>query len=159
VIQESTGKQNAQPYRFGIVVSRFNEFITKRLLDGALECLKENKAEQIHIAHCPGAFEIPSVAQQLALTDSFDAIICLGCIIRGETPHFDYIAQAVASGISRVSLDCKLPVTFGVLTTENVDQAIARAGAKTDNKGWEAALAAIELADLYKSLSSKNPPR
>jgi 6,7-dimethyl-8-ribityllumazine synthase len=111
--------------------------------------------KNIVVVHCPGAFEIPLLAQELALSKKFDAILCLGCIIRGETPHFDYIARSVSSAISRIGLAARMPVTFGVLTTDNAKQAIARAGAKNNNKGWEAAAAAIELADIFKHLPSK----
>lgn len=150
------GHLTASPFKFGIVVSRFNEFITKRLLDGAVDCLKRHGVQEqsVEIVHCPGAYEIPQVANQLARSEKYDAIICLGCIIRGETPHFDIIANAVSAGISRIALQTGTPLVFGVLTTESLEQAIDRAGAKSGNKGWEAALAAIELADVFKKLSS-----
>ncbi len=150
------GNLAAAPYRFGIVVSRFNEFITRRLLEAALNCLRRHGAAEsaIDVVYCPGAFEIAGVAQELAATDAYDAIICFGCIIRGETPHFDHVASAASSGIARVALETKTPVVFGVLTTENLEQAIDRAGAKGGNKGWEAAMTAIEMADLRKQLSS-----
>jgi len=151
------GNLSAASYSFGIVVSRFNEFITKRLLDGALDCLRRHGAgeKSIDVVHCPGAYEIPQVAQRLALSDKYDAVICLGCVMRGETPHFDYIAGAVSTGVERVALEAKIPIVFGVLTTDSLEQAIERAGGKGGNKGWEAALSAIELADLY----SKLPPK
>ncbi|MFI5253185.1 MAG: 6,7-dimethyl-8-ribityllumazine synthase [Bacteroidota bacterium] len=151
------GQLNASSSSFGIVVSRFNEFITKRLLDGALDCLRRHGAadDDVHIIYCPGAFELPQITQQLASSGSCDVIICLGCIIRGETPHFEYISSAVSTGLTRVSLESKLPVVFGVLTTDSLEQAIERAGAKAGNKGWDAALAAIELADLQKKLIQK----
>lgn len=151
------GKLSAAPYSFAIVVSRFNEFITKRLLDGALDCLRRHGAEEnaIDVIHCPGAFEIPQLALQLARSGKFDSVICLGCIIRGETPHFEFIASAVTDGISRVGMETGLPVIFGVLTTDTLEQAIERAGAKGGNKGWDAAMAAIELADLQKKISGK----
>lgn len=150
------GNLAAAPYRFGIVVSRFNEFITKRLLDAALNCLRRHGAPEtaIDVVYCPGAFEIASVAQQLAATQSYDAIICFGCIIRGETPHFDHVASAASSGIARVAVETRIPVIFGVLTTETLEQAIDRAGAKGGNKGWDAALTAIEMADLRSKISS-----
>ena len=151
------GSFSASPYRFGVVVSRFNEFITKRLLDAALECLRKHGARDkaIDIVYCPGAFEIPQTAQRLAQQKRHNAIICLGCIIRGETPHFEYIANAVSIGVGRVALEFHMPVVFGVLTTDSLEQAIDRAGAKGGNKGWDAALAAIELSDLQKKLSRR----
>jgi 6,7-dimethyl-8-ribityllumazine synthase len=151
------GHISAAPHSFGIVVSRFNEFITKRLLDAATDCLRRHGAEEdkIEIVFCPGAFEIPQVAQELAASERYDAVICLGCVIRGETPHFEYICNAVANGIERVALQSRVPVIFGVLTTDSLEQAIERAGAKAGNKGWDAALAAMELADLRKKISRK----
>ena len=151
------GQLNATNHSFGIVVSRFNDFITKRLLDGALDCLHRHGAadDAIRIVYCPGAFEIPHIVQQLASNGSCDVVIALGCIIRGETPHFEYICNAVSTGLTRVSLEVKLPVVFGVLTTDSLEQAIERAGSKGGNKGWDAALAAIELADLRNKLTPK----
>lgn len=151
------GHLSAESRTFGIVVSRFNEFITQRLLDGALDCLRRHGASEnkIDVVYCPGAFEIPQVAQYLTQSGKYDAVICLGCIIRGETPHFEYVANAASTGIARVALHSPVPVVFGVLTTDNLEQAIERAGSKGGNKGWDAALAAIELADLHKKLSSK----
>ncbi|OLD58798.1 MAG: 6,7-dimethyl-8-ribityllumazine synthase [Ignavibacteria bacterium 13_1_40CM_2_61_4] len=151
------GKLSAQPYSFAIVVSRFNEFITKRLLESALDCLRRHGAAEnaIDVFYCPGAFEIPQLAQQVARSDKFDAVICLGCVIRGETPHFEYVAAAVATGLERVALESSVPVTFGVLTAHSLEQAIDRAGGKAGNRGWDASLAAIELADLHKSISGK----
>ncbi|HYQ87117.1 MAG TPA: 6,7-dimethyl-8-ribityllumazine synthase [Bacteroidota bacterium] len=151
------GKLSAQPYSFAIVVSRFNEFITRRLLESALDCLRRHGAAEnaIDVFYCPGAFEIPQLAQQVARSGKFDAVICLGCVIRGETPHFEYVAAAVATGLERVALETPVPVTFGVLTTHSLEQAIDRAGGKVGNRGWDASLAAIELADLQKSISGK----
>ena len=151
------GHLSASSYSFGIVVSRFNEFITKRLLDAATDCLQRHGAQEdnIEVVYCPGAFEIPQVAQDLAAEQRNDAIICLGCIIRGETPHFEYISSAVSNGIERAALQTHIPIVFGVLTTDSLEQAIERAGAKGGNKGWDAALAAIELADLRKKISRK----
>ena len=151
------GNLSATPYRFGVVVSRFNEFITQRLLNGALDCLQRHGAteEKIEVIYCPGAFEIPQTVQQVAATGRFDAIICLGCVIRGETPHFEYIANAVSVGINRVALEARMPVVFGVLTTDSLEQAIERAGVKGGNKGWDAAMTAIEMADLQKKISPK----
>lgn len=152
------GNLSAAPYSFGIVVSRFNEFITARLCDAAVDCLRRHGAteQSIDVVYCPGAFEIPHVAQQLVKTAKYDAVICLGCVIRGATPHFDYIASAVSSGVERVAVQTTVPVMFGVLTTNTLEQAIERAGSKSGNKGWDAALAAIELADLQHKISSKN---
>ncbi|HEV8537500.1 MAG TPA: 6,7-dimethyl-8-ribityllumazine synthase [Bacteroidota bacterium] len=151
------GNLSAEPYTFGIVVSRFNEFITKRLLESALNCLRRHGATEqgIDIIYCPGAFEIPELAQRLANVGKYDAIICLGCVIRGETPHFEHVAGAVSSGVARVALESKMPVIFGVLTTDTLEQAIKRAGAKLGNKGWDAALAAIEMADLRRKISQE----
>ncbi len=151
------GNLSAAPYRFGIVVSRFNEFITQRLLAGALDCLHRHGApeENLEVVYCPGAFEIPQTVQQVAATGRFDAIICLGCVIRGETPHFEYIANAVSVGVSRAALEARMPVVFGVLTTDSLEQAIERAGSKGGNKGWDAAMTAIEMADLQKKISPR----
>jgi len=151
------GNLNAAPFSFAIVVSRFNEFITKRLLDGALDCLRRHGADEkaIEVVYCPGAFEIAQVTRQLGLTKKYDALICLGCIIRGETPHFEYIASAVTTGLTRLAQESDIPIAFGVLTTNTLEQAIDRAGAKNGNKGWDAALTAIELADVRKKISSK----
>jgi 6,7-dimethyl-8-ribityllumazine synthase len=155
------GHLNAGPYRFAIIVSRFNEFISKRLLESALDCLRRHGADEkgIDVVYCPGAFEIPHVAQTLSSAGRYDAIICLGCVIRGETPHFDYVASSVSTGVARVALASKTPVIFGVLTTNSLEQAIERAGTKGGNKGWDAALAAIESADLQKKLSSGKKER
>ena len=151
------GSLNAKPYHFAIVVSRYNESITRRLLKGALECLKKHGASQktIDIVYCPGAFEIPFVAHQVAATEKYDAVICLGCVVRGETPHFEYISQVVSMGINRSAIKTHVPMTFGVLTTNTIEQALERAGGKSGNKGKEAALAAIELADISKKISKR----
>ncbi|MFA4986996.1 MAG: 6,7-dimethyl-8-ribityllumazine synthase [Candidatus Brocadiia bacterium] len=136
--------------KFALVVSRFNDFITSRLLDGALDALHRHGADDsnIHIFRVPGAYEIPVVAKKLAALD-YDAVICIGAVIRGDTPHFEYIAAEVAKGVAHVGLECSKPVVFGVLTTENVEQAIERAGTKSGNKGFEAAITAIEMIDLF----------
>ena len=146
------GRLNAEGFRFAIVASRWNEFISGRLVDGALDALKRLGASelQITIYRVPGAFEIPLLSLRLAESRKFDAIICLGTIIRGQTPHFDYIANEVAQGISQAGLDTGVPVVFGVVTADTVDQAIDRAGVKLGNKGFEAAMTAVELANLYK---------
>jgi 6,7-dimethyl-8-ribityllumazine synthase len=149
------GMLSARGRSFGIVVSRFNSLVTDQLLQGALDCLVRHGADTdaITVARCPGAFEIPQIAQQLAASAGVDAVICLGCVIRGETPHFDYIAGEVAKGVGQVALETGIPVTFGVLTTDNLAQALERAGSKGGNKGWDAALTAIELADLKRQLT------
>jgi len=148
------GKLDAKGKSFAIVVSRFNEFITQKLLDGAVDCLVRHNADEknITVVWVPGAFEIPLVAQKLAKGKKFSAVICLGAIIKGETPHFEFISNQVAVNIGKVALESDVPVIFGVITTENLEQAIDRAGAKTGNKGWEAALAAIEMANLKQEI-------
>ncbi len=144
------GKLIARNYRFGIVVSRFNEFISGHLLSGALDCLKRHEAdeEKIEVIWVPGSFEIPLAAQKAARSERYDAVICLGAVIRGSTPHFDYVASEVAKGVATVGLDTGLPVIFGVITSDTLEQAIERAGSKAGNKGWQAAASAIEMADL-----------
>ena len=136
--------------RFGIIVSRFNDLISKKLLEGAMDCLLRHKADKdaITVVWTPGALEIPPVAQKMAASKKFDAVICLGAVIRGGTPHFDYVASEMSKGIAKVALEQKLAVINGVLTTDTIDQAVERAGAKAGNKGWNAALSAIEMADL-----------
>jgi 6,7-dimethyl-8-ribityllumazine synthase len=148
------GKLTAQGFKFGIVVSRFNDFICDRLLAGALDALIRNGAEDgdIEVLKVPGAFEIPMVARKMALSKKYDAVICLGAVIRGGTPHFEYIAAEVSKGIAAIGMESEIPVTFGVLTTDNLEQAIERAGTKAGNKGWDAALSAVEMADLYREM-------
>ena len=148
------GQLLAEGLRFAIVVSRFNDFICSRLLEGAMDALMRHGAseEKVVLVKVPGAFEIPLVAKKLALSGQHDAVICLGAVIRGATPHFDYVAAEVSKGIANVALDSNTPVTFGVLTTDTLEQAIERAGSKSGNKGVEAAIAAIEMANLYKKL-------
>jgi len=157
------GQLKASAHSFGIVVSRFNSLVTKQLLDGALDCLQRHGASEkdITIVYSPGSFEIPQVALRLARSNSVDGIICLGCVIRGETPHFDYIASEVAKGTAEIAMQTGIPVSFGVLTTENLAQALERAGAKAGNKGWDAALSIIELVNVSEQLSGgrKNPKR
>lgn len=140
--------------RFGIVVSRTNDFITSRLLEGALDALRRHGADEegVVVLKVPGCFEIPLAAQKLALSRQFDAVICLGAVIRGDTPHWEYISAEVTKGIAQVSLNTGMPVTFGVLTTDTLEQAIDRAGVKAGNKGSEAALAAIEMANLLRQV-------
>ncbi|MCX5917847.1 MAG: 6,7-dimethyl-8-ribityllumazine synthase [Deltaproteobacteria bacterium] len=151
------GKLNAKGLKFGIVVSRFNDFICEHLLSGAMDVLIRNGAEDgnIEIFKVPGAFEIPQAAKKVALSKRFDAVICLGAVIRGSTPHFEYIAAEVSKGVAMVGLEGEVPVTFGVLTTDNLEQAIERAGTKAGNKGWDAALSAIEMANLYREMKGK----
>jgi 6,7-dimethyl-8-ribityllumazine synthase len=148
------GHLKAKDFKFGIIVSRFNEFISQRLLDGALDALERHGAldENIKIYKVPGSFEIPLLASKLAEKQSFDAIICLGTLIRGETPHFDYLSAEVTKGIANTALKNGIPISYGVITTDTLEQAIDRAGAKTGNKGWDAAIAAIEMVNLYKNL-------
>lgn len=140
--------------RFGLVVSRFNEFVTRKLLDGAQDGLIRHgvNSEDIDVAWVPGSFEIPLVAKKLAQAKKYDAVICLSAVVRGGTPHFDYIAAEVSKGIASVGLETGLPVIFGVITTDNLEQAIERAGTKMGNKGFDAAISAIEMANLIKEL-------
>ncbi|GLI33143.1 6,7-dimethyl-8-ribityllumazine synthase [Desulforhabdus amnigena] len=149
------GKLLAQDLRFGIIVSRFNDFIGERLVGGAIDALKRSGADEkdIDLFKVPGAFEIPLLAKKVAKTGRYDAVICLGAVIRGSTPHFDYVANEVSKGIAHVSLETDIPVVFGVLTTDTLEQAIERAGSKAGNKGWDAAMAAIEMANLIKTLN------
>ncbi|MGM0689445.1 MAG: 6,7-dimethyl-8-ribityllumazine synthase [Bacillota bacterium] len=148
------GKLIAREYRFAIVVSRFNEFISGHLLSGALDCLKRHEAREdaIEIIWVPGSFEIPLAASKAARSKKYDAVICLGAVIRGSTPHFDYVASEVAKGVASVGLDTGIPVIFGVITSDTLEQAIERAGSKAGNKGWQAAASAIEMADLNSQL-------
>ena len=148
------GDQSAKGLRFGVVVSRFNDFITSNLLVGTLEGFKESGVDEanLKILKVPGAFEIPQAAKKLCSTGSIDAVVCLGAVIRGETSHFDYICAEASRGIGQVGLEFNIPVLFGVLTTENLEQAIARSGSGSSNKGRETALAAVEMATLYKKL-------
>ena len=141
--------------KFAIVVSRFNELITKKLMEGAQDALQRHGVNpaDIDIAMVPGAFEIPIVAQKLAATKKYDAVICLGTVIRGATPHFEYIASEVSKGIAKVGLDSGLPVTYGIVTAESLEQAIERAGTKQGNRGFDAAINAIEMANLMKGIS------
>lgn len=148
------GILDAKGIKFGIVVARFNEFISSRLLDGAIDCLIRHGAEKdnIEIAWVPGAFEIPLVAAKMATSGKYDAVIALGAVIRGGTPHFDYVAAEVSKGIAKVALESKIPVAMGVLTTDTIEQAVERAGTKAGNKGWQAAAGAIEMAQLMRQL-------
>lgn len=148
------GKMIATGLKIAIVVTRFNEFITSKLLGGAQDALIRHGAEStdISVVWVPGAFEIPLIAQKLAATGKYDAIVCLGAVIRGSTPHFDYVCAEVSKGVAHVGLKYNLPVTFGVITTENIEQAIERAGTKSGNKGFDAAMTAIEMANLVKTI-------
>ena len=145
----------AEAKKFAIVVSRFNDFITEKLLTGALDALIRSGAadKDIEVIKVPGSFEIPLVAKKIAQTNRFNAIICLGAVIRGSTPHFDYVAAEVSKGIASVSLESEIPIIFGVITTDTIEQAIERAGAKAGNKGWSAAMAAIEMANLIEMVN------
>ncbi len=148
------GRLWGEGFRFGIVVSRFNGFITERLLEGAMDGLGRHgvRAEDIDVLRVPGAFEIPVAAKRLTALNRYHAIMCLGAVIRGATPHFDYIAGQVSSGIASVALETGVPCIFGILTTETVEQAVERAGTKMGNKGWEAALSAVEMANVLAQL-------
>ena len=148
------GQLKSESKKIAIVASRFNEFITSKLISGAVDMLKRHgtKEEDITLAWVPGAFEIPQVAKKIADSKKYDAIICLGCVIRGATPHFDYVSAEVSKGIATVALSSDIPISFGVLTTENLEQAIERAGTKSGNKGSDAALTAIEMINLYSKL-------
>jgi len=148
------GKISGKGLKFAIVVARFNEFITNKLLSGAIDALKrhETPEENISVAWVPGSFEIPIVAKKLAATKKFDAIICLGAVIRGATTHYDYVCNEVSKGVAAVGLQSGVPTIFGVVTTENIQQAIERAGTKSGNKGFDAAVSAMEMANLFKTL-------
>jgi 6,7-dimethyl-8-ribityllumazine synthase len=148
------GRLDASGFKFAVVVARFNSFVTERLLEGALDALKRHGAEDaaIDIFRVPGAFEIPLAATLLAEKKDIDAIICLGAVIKGGTPHFHYVASEVTKGIAAASLDSRKPIAFGILTTETVEQAVERAGTKAGNKGYDAAMTAIEMVNLLKKL-------
>ena len=148
------GKLVPKKIRVGIVASRFNEFITSRLLSGALDCLRRHEVpeDDITVAWVPGAFEIPLIASKMAESGKYDAVICVGSVIRGSTTHYDYVCNEVSKGIAQVSLSTGIPVMFGVLTTENIEQAIERAGSKAGNKGYDCALGAIEMVNLIRQI-------
>ena len=148
------GKLNGSGLKIGIVAARFNEFIVSKLVSGAEDCLYRHDVakEDVEVAWAPGAFEIPAVAQVMARTKKYDAIICLGCVIRGATSHYDYVCNEVSKGIAKVSLDENMPVMFGVVTTENIEQAIERAGTKAGNKGYDCAMGALEMVSLLKGI-------
>ena len=148
------GNLDAKGFRFGLIVSRFNSFICDRLLEGALDTLVRHGADekQLSVVRVPGAFEIPLAAKKMAASDKYDAVICLGAVIRGGTPHFEYVSSEVTKGVASVSLESGLPISFGVLTTDSVEQAIERAGTKAGNKGTEAAMSAIEMVNLMGAI-------
>ncbi|MEZ4485199.1 MAG: 6,7-dimethyl-8-ribityllumazine synthase [Syntrophotaleaceae bacterium] len=148
------GKLDAKGLKIGIVVSRFNSFICERLLEGAIDALVRHNADDgdIDVVRVPGAFEIPLVAKKLATSGRYDGVICLGAVIRGATPHFDYVCAEVSKGVASVSLDTDIPIAFGVITTDTIEQAIERAGSKAGNKGAEAAMVVIEMLNLFRAL-------
>jgi 6,7-dimethyl-8-ribityllumazine synthase len=154
MVKTFEGKLMAKGLKFGIVLSRFNDFIGERLLEGAMDALRRSGAEEgdCHVARVPGAFEIPLVAKKMVESGRYDAIICLGCVIRGATPHYNYIANEVTKGIATLTLENEVPISFGVLITDNIEQAIERAGTKVGNKGFDAAMSAIEMANLLKEI-------
>jgi 6,7-dimethyl-8-ribityllumazine synthase len=151
-MKEYSGQLIAKGFKFAVVVSRFNEFITGRLLDGAIDAIvrSDGKKEDIDVIRVPGSFEIPLVVKRAAQSKKYDAIICLGAVIRGETPHFDYVASEVTKGIALLNLEFTIPITYGIITADNTEQAIERAGNKMGNKGFEAARSAVELLNLFK---------
>lgn len=158
MVREYTGSLQGQGVKIAVVVARFNEFVTRKLLEGALAALERHgvNEEDISVFWVPGSFELPLVARTQALSGNYDALVCLGAVIRGETAHFEYVAGQAASGIARASLDSGVPVIFGVLTTDTVEQAINRAGGKSGNKGYDAAVAAIEMANLMRDLKESS---
>jgi 6,7-dimethyl-8-ribityllumazine synthase len=150
------GMLSAKGVKVAIVAARFNSFIVERLVDGALDAITRTggTADDVTIVRCPGAFEIPQVARRVLEAGGHDAVICLGCVIRGATPHFDYVAGEAAKGVGQLAMTSKVPVVFGILTTDSIEQAIERAGTKAGNKGFDAAMAALEMASLYAQLGS-----
>ena len=154
--KEFHGILDASGKKFAIIVSRFNELVTGKLLEGALDCLYRHKAnkDNIEIYWIPGAFEFPLTAKKVANTGKYNSIICLGAVIRGATPHFDHISNVASKGLANTSLTTEIPVIFGVLTTDTIEQALERAGTKSGNKGWDAALSAIEMSDLFKKINN-----
>jgi 6,7-dimethyl-8-ribityllumazine synthase len=151
------GQLSGKGLKVAIVASRFNAFIVERLVDGALDAIVRSggSAEDVTVVHCPGAFEVPQVARRLIEHGGWDAVVCLGCVIRGATPHFDYVAGEAAKGVGQLAMHAKIPVVFGILTTENLEQAIERAGSKQGNKGFDAAMAAIEMVSLYAQIGHR----
>ncbi len=152
------GGVSGEGKKFAIIVSQFNQTITKRLLDAAVDCFQRHGSNvelDVDVFYCPGAFEIPEVAAKITLNNVYDAVVCLGAIVKGETPHFEYIARECARGVSTVARERNIPLLFGVLTTDTFDQAMERAGGSVGNKGWDAALGAIMMANLYAQLNNK----
>ncbi len=149
------GNLNASGHKYAIIVSRFNSFITERLLEGAMDCIARHGGDssKVDIIRVPGAFEIPIVAQKVASSKKYDALICVGAVIKGQTSHFDFVASESSKGVAHVALSTGVPVLFGILTTSSMEEALDRAGAKNGNKGWDAALAAIETVNLIKQIS------
>jgi 6,7-dimethyl-8-ribityllumazine synthase len=153
------GDVSGEGKKFAVVVSRFNRTVTDRLFEGAVDCFRKHGTDvdrNIDVFYCPGAFEIPEVAAKITLTGNYDAVVCLGAIVRGETPHFEYIARECARGVNLVAQERNIPVLFGVLTTDTFEQAMERAGGGVGNKGWDAALGAITMASLYAQLNNKS---
>jgi 6,7-dimethyl-8-ribityllumazine synthase len=148
------GNLKADGLRFGIVLGRFNNFITDKLLEGALDCLNRHGAtdDKISVAYVPGSMEIPMTAAKMARSEKFDAVLCLGAVIRGETPHFDFVAAESSKGVAKVGMDSGLPVIYGIITADTIEQAVERAGTKAGNKGWDAAMAAIEMVNLFREI-------
>jgi 6,7-dimethyl-8-ribityllumazine synthase len=157
-MQVIEGKLNASGKKFGIVAGRFNDFITSKLVEGALDCIirHEGSKEDITLTWVPGSYEIPLTALQMAETNKFDAIVTLGAVIRGSTSHYDLVASEVAKGVANASMQTRVPIIFGVLTTDTIEQAVERAGTKAGNKGWESALGAIEMAEVMDKLKNNN---
>ncbi|MDI6891485.1 MAG: 6,7-dimethyl-8-ribityllumazine synthase [Actinomycetota bacterium] len=149
------GKLTAKGFKFGIVVSRFNEFLSTRLLEGALDALRRHEAseENINVAWVPGSFEMPLVAKKMAESKKYDGLICLGVILRGGTPHFEYICSEAAKGVAKINLDTGVPTAFGIITADTIEQAVERAGTKSGNKGWQAAMSSMEMVNLLKTMS------
>lgn len=149
------GELQAKGLKFGIIVSRFNDFITSKLLDGALDALRRHGADEkdIEVVKVPGSFEIPLVAKKLAAKGIYSAVICLGTVIRGATPHFEYVSAEVSKGIASASMETGVPIAFGIITSDTIEQAVERAGTKSGNKGWDAAITAIEMAQVMKKLA------
>ena len=158
--RELQGELTAAGLRFAVVVSRFNAFITDRLLQGALDALRRAGADEeaITVVRVPGAFEIPVAAKHLAQTGRYDAIVCLGTVIRGETPHFEYISAEASKGVAAAAFESGVPMSFGILTVENLEQAVDRAGLKSGNKGFEAAMSAVEMANLIRKIKESSTP-
>ena len=151
------GRLNAEGFRFAIVASRWNDFLTSRLVEGALDALERLGADEqkVELFRVPGSFEIPLLARKVAASGKWDAVICVGTIIRGQTPHFEYIASEVTKGLAQAGMETNVPVVYGIVTADTLEQAIDRAGVKAGNKGFEAAMSAVELANLYKEVNSK----